>query len=165
MNRSLAAAVLILAVASGCAGRGKRTSLDRAPKQPPAYPAPQNVAIDPGLQAAAKQEIVVALDSNDPLIRSHAIEAARESIGAPAGDMIIKHLTDNAAVVRFAAAVAAGELRLTKAKDALLVMSDDADPSVRVGAKFALHRLGDVRQSHDLEAASRDPSPRTPGDT
>ena len=33
------------------------------------------------------------------------------------------------------------------------------------GAKFALHRLGDTRQSHDLERTSRDPSDRTRGDT
>jgi HEAT repeat protein len=56
-------------------------------------------------------------------------------------------------------------LRLAQARDALLICSDDADPSVRIGAKFALHRLGDTRQSHDLELTARDPSPRSRGDT
>jgi HEAT repeat protein len=46
-----------------------------------------------------------------------------------------------------------------------LVLSDDKDPSARIGAKFALHRLGDTRQSRDLEHTSRDPSDRARGDT
>src|SRR5205814_1090173 len=64
-----------------------------------------------------------------------------------------------------AATVAAGELRLAQAKPALLVLSDDSDSSVRIAAKFALHRLGDTRQSRDLERSSIDPNPRTRGDT
>ena len=155
--------LLLATLLTGCAGRANR--LDRPPPPPPSYPPAQNVPLDPALQGAAKQEIMVALDARDPLIRAHAIEAVKDGIGASGADAIIRHLSDDSAVVRFAAALAAGELRLRQAHDALLVMSDDADPSVAVGAKFALHRIGDTRQSHDLELTSRDPSPRTRGDT
>src|SRR4051812_34715009 len=112
----------------GCGGRAKR--LDRPPPPPPSYPPAQNVPLDPALQGAAKQEIMVALDAPDPLIRAHAVEAVKEAIGPSGADVIIRHLTDQAAVVRFAAALATGELRLRQAHGALLVMSDDTDPSV-----------------------------------
>jgi HEAT repeat protein len=47
----------------------------------------------------------------------------------------------------------------------LLALADDVSPTVRLGAKFALHRIGDTRQTRDLEATARDPDPRTRGDT
>src|SRR5213593_2704672 len=118
MNRALPSLALLLLSASllGCAGQGgKRVRPDRPPAPPPSYPSAQNVPIDPALQGAAKQEIMLALDARDPLIRAHAIEAVKEGIGAPGADAIIRHLTDDSAVVRFAAALAAGELRLRQA--------------------------------------------------
>ena len=167
LSRSLLALALICSLA-GCGSSGGKKHPYRGyrpPKPPPAAPPRQDVPVDPALQSTARQELSTAAVSNKPLIRAHAIEAMRDSIGAEAADVIIKGLTDNDAVVRFAASMAAGELRLAQAHDALLVLSDDSDPSVRVGAKFALHRIGDVRQSHDLEATARDPSPRTRGNT
>ena len=139
--------------------------MNKLPPAPPTVPARENVPIDPALQQQAKAELMAAVESSDPVIRAHAIEALRETAGVDAADTIIKHLTDDAAIVRFAAALAAGELRLPGAKEGLLVLSDDTDPSAAIGAKFALHRLGDTRQSHDLERASKDPVPRTRGDT
>src|SRR5439155_24981904 len=139
--------------------------LTRPPKMPPAARPRQTPPIDPALQSSARQEIRAASTSHKPVLRAPAIEAMRDAIPAEAGDTIVKGLTDNSSLVRFAATVAAGELRLAQAHDALLVSSDDVDASVRIGAKFALHRLGDLRQSHDLEATARDPSPRIRGDT
>jgi HEAT repeat protein len=89
----------------------------------------------------------------------------KDTMGADATPTILKGLTDNSGLVRFAACLAAGELRLAQAKDALLVCSDDANPSVRIGAKFALHRIGDTRQSKDFERTAHDVSPRVRGDT
>jgi HEAT repeat protein len=161
-------AALCLPAPFGCGGgrnKPRPVRLNKLPKSPPAVPPQQNVAIDPALVAAARQEILSAALVNDPLIRAHAMEGLKDGLGAPAAEWIIRGLTDNDPVVRFAAALAAGELRLHQAKNALLVLSDDADPSVRVGAKFALHRIGDTRQSHDLELTAKDPVPRTRGDT
>jgi HEAT repeat protein len=77
----------------------------------------------------------------------------------------VSGLADDAGVVRFAATLASGELKLPNARPYLARMLDDVDPSVRVGARFALHRLGDKSHSHDLETYAKDPSPRTRGDT
>jgi HEAT repeat protein len=159
-----------VSLSAGCGGGGNRNKprevrLNRPPKEPPRVPARQNVTLDPALQESARQEIKTASTSSNPLIRAHSIEAMRESMGETASESIIAALVDPEAIVRFAAALASGELRLHQAKDQLLVLSDDVDPSVQVGAKFALHRIGDPRQSHDLEKTSRDPSARTRGDT
>ena len=159
--------VLALALLTGCAGgsKKKQVRMNRPPEMPPAAPAPQAVALDPALREAAKQEIMTAAGLNQPILRAHAIEAMKDTMGADAAPTIVKGLTDSSALVRFAACMAAGELRLAQAKDALLVCSDDTDASVRIGAKFALHRLGDTRQSRDLERTARDMSPRVRGDT
>ena len=117
------------------------------------------MTINPALMQQAKQEIINESVSPNAKLRAHAIEGIKDGVGAEAADTIIKGMTDNDRNVRFAAAVAAGELRLVQAQSQLLVLSDDVDPSVRVGAKFALHRIGDKRQSHDLEASARDGNP------
>jgi HEAT repeat protein len=141
------------------------SSLYRAVKPPPPVPPRVAMTLDPALRQQAKQEILNASVSTDPKLRAHAIEGIKDGVGIEAADTIIKGMTDNDRTVRFASAVAAGELRLTQAEAQLLVLSDDVDPSVRVGAKFALHRIGDKRQSHDLELTAKDPNPRTRGDT
>lgn len=154
---------LSFSLLTGC-GHNKKRLPKNAPG-PVAVPARQNVSVDPALQDAARREIFTASASPDPLIRAHAMEAMRNSMGEEAAPYIVKGLTDEAAIVRFASSMAAGELRLAQAKDPLLVLSDDADASVRIGARFALHRIGDKRQSHDLEATAKDPNPRVRGDT
>lgn len=159
---------LIGVLTVGCAPKKNsrsKTGNMKPPKPPPAVPERQSVAIDPQLQAAAKQEIMTATLSNNPVIRAHAIEGIKDGLGVEGAAPVLNGLTDNAAVVRFAASLAAGELRLKQAHESLLVLSDDQDFSVRVGAKFALHRIGDTRQSRDLQVTARDPSPRVRGDT
>ncbi len=163
----LAIAVTGLALLPGCHPGAEATPrrMDKIPEPPPAGPERRDLPIDPALQQAARAELVAGASSTDPIIRSHAIEAMRETIGADSPDIIIKHLSDPVPVVRFSAALAAGELRLPQAREALLVLLNDSDPSVRIGAIFALHRLGDASYSHNLETTSRDPSARTRSDT
>ena len=143
----------------------KQLGADLPTKTPPPVPPRVAMSINPALQQAAKQEIINESVSPNAMLRAHAIEGIKDGMGVEGAATIVKGMTDNDRIVRFAAAVAAGELRLAQAQDALLVLSDDADPSVRVGAKFALHRIGDKRQSHDLEQSAKDPNPRTRGDT
>lgn len=158
---------LLIPAAAGCGGKrkGKSVRMNRLPEQPPAPPPRVNMPIDPALQSSAKAEMMKALSSSNPLVRAHAIEGLKDAMGPAAAGTIMQYLNDPSGVVRFAATLAVGELRVQQAKPQLLVLSDDRDASVRVGAKFALHRIGDTRQSHDLERTSRDPLPRTRGDT
>jgi HEAT repeat protein len=106
-------------------------------------------------------------NSTDPLLRADAIEALQEtSPHDGASDAALKGLTDPDAAVRFSACMAVGQLQLDAAHDMLVQMHDiDPSPVVQVGIRFALHRLGDTRFSHDLETYAKDANPQIRGKT
>lgn len=162
----------VLVLAAGCPPQGasgppgqRRTYAVPPAKAPPAPPPAKAMALDPQLAQAARQEVESALRSNDPLLRIFAIETMREVNRPDWYNEILLALADREAPVRFAAAMAAGELRLGQARQQLLQMVNDPSPSVRVGVRFALHRLGDTSRSHDLEKTALDPTPRVRGHT
>jgi HEAT repeat protein len=153
------ASVLIILM-TGCAGPGgvKPAAKRDEPAIPPPPPR-QNVALNESLRQTAREQINTALASDDPVIRTHAIEAAREALASGARDQIFKALTDKEGIVRFAAAMAIGELRLEGAQPTLIRMISDPDSNAQVGAIFALHRLGNTRFSSGLESALKSPDP------
>jgi len=145
----------------------------KPPKPPPDYPPAKDEPLDPALRAAAEHEIEQAADSSDPVVRAHALEVMRTvantpgaqstAAGATGGSAwrahILRGLSDTEPLVRFAASMAAGELKLPEAHDPLLKLVDDPDPNVQVAARFALHRLGDFTFTHGLEKSALDPRP------
>jgi HEAT repeat protein len=138
----------------------------KPPKAPPAVPARVETPINQQLQADAKAELVRGAESSMPLVRAHAIELMREANLDDAGPHVMRGLEDDANVVRFAAAMAAGELRVAEAHDKLRKLAlEDKDTSIQIAARFALHKLGDTSLSHDLEITARSDDPRTRGDT
>lgn len=139
----------------GCANSSYEGKLPGPPKPPPDYPDAVSMPIDPALTAAAKQEIDNAAESNNAFIRAHAIEAIQKTRGGEGADRILQGLDDDKSVVRFASALAAGQLGLQQAKPKLLGMVNDPSASVQVAVRFALHKLGDTRRSHDLEKTAR----------
>ncbi len=153
--------LFISLLASGCAGPAgpsapppaKRSSEPAIPPPPPRA----HVPINETFRESARAEIYAALNSEDPVIRTHAIEAAREALASAARPQILKALEDKQGIVRYAAAMATGELRLDGARATLIKMINDPDQGAQVGAIFALHRLGDVRFSAGLESALRSP--------
>ena len=68
-------------------------------------------------------------------------------------------------MVRFASAVAAGQMKLVDAYQPLEAMAYDPSPQVQAGVRFALHRLGDTRLSHDLERLAGNTDPHVRGTT
>jgi len=64
---------------------------------------------------------------------------------------VLNGLEDRNQIVRFAAAFAAGELKLVDVRPQLLNHLSDPDPRVRVAIRFALHKLGDPSRTSDLE--------------
>jgi HEAT repeat protein len=136
------------------------------PNQPPPVPPARDVPLDPSLASAARAELTEALRSKDASLRSNALEAMRN---VPDDDVsrraILKGLEDEEPIVRFSAAMAAGELRLADAKPMLLGMVDDPDPNVGIAVRFALHKLGITDYTHDLEKTARDPDPTVRGNT
>src|SRR5438105_795398 len=138
-----------IALDVGCAGRGTGGTPKSTP--PPGFPVAQRVGLKPGLQDRAEQELTNALKSSDAERRAHALEGVREAGDRRHADDVVRLLSDPEPVVRFAAAMAAGELGVEAAKPRLEQMASDPDTKVQVAVRFALHKLGDPRLSQDLE--------------
>jgi HEAT repeat protein len=89
---------------------------------------------------------------HNPVVRVEAVEALESAGGEPALPWIRSALMDEQAGVRFAACVAAGRLRDRVSERAIRERLQDPDASVAAAAIFALHRLGDTRESGRLTA-------------
>jgi HEAT repeat protein len=167
LNRTLLLAMCLAVSQTGMAADASKTTtkMPQDSRPIPASPPARDVPIDPKLQAAAQQELNAALASGDRIVRGHALEAAPQLLGDKIKDEIIKGLGDTEPNVRFAAAMAVGDVKLASAKNDVLKLLDDNDPHVRIAVRYALHRLGDVRFSHDLERTAIDPDPSVRGDT
>jgi HEAT repeat protein len=135
------------------------------PAPPPPVPVAKKVPIDQPLRDSAKAELAHDATSDSAILRANAIEGIQESIGTEGNDAIVAALSDHSALVRFSACMAAGTLRLPDARPALLDLVNDPDKHVQIGARFALHRLGDKRLSHDFEKYARDFDPHVRADT
>jgi HEAT repeat protein len=88
-----------------------------------------------------------AAEDEDPMTRSHAIEAMAQVLPRDSGPMFAQALEDGNPAVRFAAAMATGEVKHLPAKAKLLDMAKDKklEPDKRVfcAVIYALHRLED----------------------
>ena len=148
------------------------------PPPPPGYHRAQPTPIDLRLQGAARRELEAALRSPDELVRAHALETVADVAPADAAALVLPAFNDPSLLVRKAAAMTAGRLKLAAAHDRLLRMAasnavtDPADPNqptyaiqARMAAIFALHQLGDTRYSHELERTAFDGRPQIRGDT
>jgi HEAT repeat protein len=162
-----AALVSLLCCAVGCPHPDPKGG--RMPDPPKELPLPEKAVptpLDPALRAAADRELSAALQSSDPIIRVHALEAMRETDGLTHHkNEILSALSDPEPRTRFAAALAAGGLRIEEAHEPLLKIAEDPSENVRVAVRYALHRLGDSRLSHELEKLATDANPLVRGNT
>lgn len=169
MTRVLFSLICVFAVASAGCGSGRnlgRGGIAPAPsKPPPGFPVSRDVPIDPQLVSAANRELDELLRSEWPVVRAHAIEGLRYTQGSKSAERIIPLIDNESQVVRFAAVMAAGDLKLTAAKPELEEHLADPDARVRAAVRYALHRLGDYTHSRDLEVFARDASPQVRGVT
>jgi HEAT repeat protein len=85
-----------------------------------------------------------------PSVRAQAVEAMQEAAPEEGLPWIRSALADEHPAVRFAACLAAGAVHDLLARDGLTRCLDDPDANVRVGAIFALHRLGDTHLTGQL---------------
>lgn len=129
------------------------------PARPPSYPKATPEPLDPQLREQARWEIFEAARSGKVEQRVHALEAIQDANLTEGQSEILDGLRDPEPIVRFAAAVAAGELRLAEARPILIDIAYDQSGSVRAAVRFALHRLGDTRLSHDFEHLAQSPLP------
>jgi HEAT repeat protein len=76
-------------------------------------------------------------------VRAEAMEAAGEVLGVQAAQVIREGLRDEHPGVRFAACMALGATSDRASADAVRPLVNDPDMNVRVGAYYALERMGD----------------------
>lgn len=123
----------------------------------PVAPAYSPGVIDTELQTAARNEIVAAFGASDPVLRAQALEAMSKSRDPDAQDSIAKALADKDGLVRFAGAMAAGDLKLKPLYANLKVLANDADDNVKVAARYALFRLGDASLTQEIAQLGQHP--------
>ena len=103
--------------------------------------------VDP-YRAAARAEVVLraAAADEDATTRANAMEAMAIALDTDGGDLMVRGLDDKSPMVRFAAAMAIGDVAYSPALDRLREIMDEEEPEVTLqcGIIYALHQLGDV---------------------
>ncbi|MCL5280311.1 MAG: HEAT repeat domain-containing protein [Planctomycetes bacterium] len=94
------------------------------------------------LPAQARQIILNGLTDADPQIRANAIEVVASTRELGLMPKVQKLLTDKVVPVRFAAAVAIGDLAYAPAKDEVGPLLNDPNPNVQLAAFYAISKLG-----------------------
>jgi len=164
MSRKAIGLILSLVLA-GCAS--SRSDMKTPIPPPPVARAPRYLPepLESGLRTKAREILTSEAGATDPFLRCNVIEATANVDPTDAAAIVLKGLSDKQASVRFAAAVAAGQMKLVDAYEPLLAMANDPNQQVQAGVLFALHRLGDTRLSHDLERLAGSPDPHVRGTT
>jgi len=102
----------------------------------------------------AKTTLLQSADDRAPATRSYAIEALARVVGAEAGATFAQALQDESPVVRFAAALAIGDVEYKPALPALRKMArkntGERDKRVFCGIIYALYRLGNDEHAGEL---------------
>ena len=157
-------ATVTLAGLWGCASGPQKVNHAMPAPQPPVAAAPKYSpqALNPELKDKARRELLSDMIAVDPFLRCNALEALSDVDPSDAATPVLAALNDPEGSVRFAAIMAAGEMKLVDAYPTIKGMAYDRDLRIQAAVRFALHKMGDTRLSHDLEklAASDDPHVR-----
>ncbi|MCH8148831.1 MAG: HEAT repeat domain-containing protein [Planctomycetes bacterium] len=86
----------------------------------------------------------------NPAVRAAAVESLEATASSDAAARIRAALLDEHPAVRFAACVAVGKSQDRLAESAIRRCLEDSDANVRVGALFAMHRLGHTEDTGKL---------------
>lgn len=105
------------------------------------------------LQAQAYQIIQNALDDTNPVARVNAIEVVATTGQYKLMPKVQRLLHDEFPPVRFAAALAVGDMRFAPAKSTLNPLLTDKDVNVIVAASYAMGRLGSTEYYEVLRRA------------
>lgn len=167
-NGLCAAGALAVALClAGCSTGGRGLAKGKViplPPPPPAYPAAVVTAIDPQLQAEARNTLATEFGSPEQFVKAHVIEAVAESKDRPQYNLVMQGLKDKRPPVQFASLMAAGDLQLAEAHENAIELAGSSNRHVHVAAIYCLHRLGDTHLSHELEKLSQDLDPNIRAD-
>ncbi|MHC4726146.1 MAG: HEAT repeat domain-containing protein [Planctomycetota bacterium] len=97
-----------------------------------------------------------ALMDNDPLVRARAIEVVASTGQLKLMPQVQRLMQDNYVPVRFAAALAVGDLTYSPGKRTLNKLITDKDANVVVAAAYAMGKLGSTEHIQILRKAATD---------
>ncbi len=122
------------------------------------------------VRSAALERSIVLLQvqarSKDPGARANCIEALQPLEDPRVQEVLEQGLHDNDWIVRFAAAMSAGQRKELRLKSRLVVLAEtDVNNSVRVAGIYALNRLGDTSYMNVIPKMITDPSATTRANT
>lgn len=146
---------LALLTLAGCAGPRIQVA------QPPPVPPVREVAMNDQLVEKARAIVREDFESDNPLRRANAIEAAESLPPDEAQERLTKALYDEDARVRFAATMSIGRRQIDspEIRERLIELTTGQSPNGQVAALFALHELGDRSRSQQLAEAAQSPDP------
>ncbi len=94
-----------------------------------------------------------AAASRQPALRAHVMESVQPLERMAAIKILMRGMTDPSPMVRFTAAMVAGQRRLVRLEPQLQTLRRDSNLSVRPAAIYALARLGETKYLAALPAA------------
>jgi HEAT repeat protein len=97
---------------------------------------------DTNVQVRAYQIVAEALADADPQVRANAVEIVATTRAVRLIPRVQKLLSDQTVPVRFAAALAMGDLEYALAKNDIARLLLDENPNVKIAASYAMFRLG-----------------------
>ena len=97
-----------------------------------------------------------ALMDNDPLARVHAIEVVASTRQLKLMPQVQRLMQDNYVPVRFATALAVGDVEYSPAKSSLNKLLKDKDANVIVAAAYAMGKLGSAEHIQILRKSATD---------
>ncbi len=103
--------------------------------------------VDPvDLGKQSRDVVQKTLNNDDPALRCHALECVGLMDRDPETvEWLRQGLIDPVPAVRFAAALAAGDVKAVSLRVELDKLARDEDPSVKMAAAYALEKMGDQR--------------------
>jgi HEAT repeat protein len=105
---------------------------------------------DVDLQTQAHQVIIDGLSDADPQVRANAVEVVATAGAIRLMPKVQKLLSDPSVPVRFAVALAIGDLEYALAKDDVARLLTDENPNIKIAAAYALLRLGRPEHYQDI---------------
>ena len=122
---------------------------------------PGNEKISP-LHTEAFETVNQCLSYNDPTVRVNAIEVVAMTNQLNFMPKVNNLLQDEYVPVRFAAALAVGDLRYIQAQKMINQLLKDNDINVVIGASYAMVRFGNNEYLEIIRQTATDSDPITP---
>jgi HEAT repeat protein len=145
MKRILHTFLIGMIAVCGCS-HSQKTRTETSPLLPP-VPAAR-------LKGKALTIVKTAFSDSSAYMRNHAIEIAAETQQRQLLPDILAKLDDSSVAVRFAAAIAAGDMACDICKDRIKKALEDENENVRIAAIYATIRLGDASGYSKIRTAA-----------